>query len=746
MNQSWYSKCVAVTMTTFTILASTQVISIYAASTTNPHVLSNGLFAPSYRSEAGRRISPNGRYSASFSIDAVSDEMRELSDFTFYDADSPVWTMPSVPGSDVSISNRGIVAFFDHSRHFQRKLTIHFYDGTGTHLQSREFTAASLFGFSSAGTLFGVGTDESFLLIDPVNDQSSSYPPATRFAISEDEQFLALGSKRGIDVFRGPDRLYTIKPVSPYIRKIVLDQSSGLLAAIYRSHLISYRLTSGEKLGEVSAPEGKTYRDLRIQGSTIHTGVQSRTTNETRGFVMSYDTSGKLVREHSGDVKSYPHRTATRPAATRFDYEPIPWPFEPFDSMHTVWNYYEQHMGWGDDFSYLHQGLDIITPIDEPTYAVQAGIVKCVLTLGGDIYWRLAVAPEQTAEPSEGWLYAHLVPESIAVDVGDTVEVHDYLGDIIYWSQDWGHIHFVMIRDSGLTWQYDDDEWGILFNPLLALQPDTDPVAPVFEPVFDDSRYGFCLNETSTYLDPDSLYGSVDIIVKIVDYVGDSPWQQPAYRLYYWIENVETGDIVLHRTLGQILNHTYDFYDSDHYGPYATLLYKRDAVLNASSWMSMERNFYHILTNNNGDSLAVLEEKELAFDTASFTDGVYRIYVAAFDEFENVTLDSMDVCFRNGVSGDSSPGPNQLALSIDELYPYPASSTAQVAFFIPESGTATMILYDIAGHHAESMFSGYHSAGAFRKTLDLSHIPSGYYLCVLEHNSRLASSPLLILR
>jgi murein DD-endopeptidase MepM/ murein hydrolase activator NlpD len=41
-------------------------------------------------------------------------------------------------------------------------------------------------------------------------------------------------------------------------------------------------------------------------------------------------------------------------------------------------------MGGGPDYSYLHQGLDIITPINEPTYAVKGGIVKCVLTLGGE--------------------------------------------------------------------------------------------------------------------------------------------------------------------------------------------------------------------------------------------------------------------------------------------------------------------------------------------------------------------------
>ncbi|MCU0415489.1 MAG: hypothetical protein MUE91_14015, partial [Ignavibacteriaceae bacterium] len=107
----------------------------------------------------------------------------------------------------------------------------------------------------------------------------------------------------------------------------------------------------------------------------------------------------------------------------------------------------------------------------EPTYSVIDGFVKLVLTTGGDIYWRTAVSPVQVPGRSDGWLSAHLIESTIQVDIGDTVEIHDYLGDIIQWSNDWGHIHFVNISDSGLVWYYSDDEWGINFSPILVLQP-----------------------------------------------------------------------------------------------------------------------------------------------------------------------------------------------------------------------------------------------------------------------------------
>jgi hypothetical protein len=88
-----------------------------------------------------------------------------------------------------------------------------------------------------------------------------------------------------------------------------------------------------------------------------------------------------------------------------------------------------------------------------------------------------------------------------------------------------------------------------------------------------------------------------------VDYVGDSPWQQPAYETYYWIEKLPEGRTIFPRTLGQRLNHTYEMYQSSYYEPYATVIYKRDQLLVPPSWMEVKRDYYHILTNNNGDSL-----------------------------------------------------------------------------------------------------------------------------------------------
>ena len=130
-----------------------------------------------------------------------------------------------------------------------------------------------------------------------------------------------------------------------------------------------------------------------------------------------------LIKEQQKDNKS----------ASKYDT--ISWPFVPFDQVHKVWNHYEQHMGDGSgSWSYLHQGLDIEVPINEPVYAVKEGWVKLVLTIGGDILLASGYKSRQVSGYSDGWLYAHLIPGSIQVEVGDYVQLHDYLGDIIYWS------------------------------------------------------------------------------------------------------------------------------------------------------------------------------------------------------------------------------------------------------------------------------------------------------------------------
>lgn len=695
----------------------------------------NGTFVNNSAIEDSRVISPNGIFWCQYDIGRVGDEVRELINFKLFKNNKQLFTLDQAPGLDLYISNSGVIAFMDMTHHYKSELTIHFYSKSGQHLFSEIVTGASLFGFSSKGNKFGVGNAKYLKVISVPTHQIEIYEGGYQFDISEDENLVAIAMRGKAKIYTKGTFLKEFKTDFIHTRKIRISSKYNFLAIIDKKHLKVFSLADGNVIFTDTLKRKNSYRDMILNNGKILTGIHNRSDGISKGILKIYDCQGEVVLEKEESVKEFKtFRKQKNLQKSSSEYNQIPWPFVPFDSVHTVWNYYEQHMSYGgSDWSYLHQGLDIIVPMNEPTYAVAGGIVKCVLTISAYLHWRIAISMEQTAGFSKGWLYAHLIQNTIQFDVGDTVQQFDYLGDIIQWSEDWGHIHFVEIQDSGLVWQYDDNEWGITYNPLLSLQSNTDLIPPFIENVFSHSKFAFSLNETSTYIDPDSLYGDIDIIVKITDYFGDSPWQVPAYETFYWLKKIPEDTIVFPKTLGQILNHAYDFYGSNNYTPYANLIYKRDSLLVPPYWMNKHRNYYHILTNNNGDSLLDLSEKYLAFSTTEYPDGDYRIFIEARDEYGNSTIDSMEVKFKNGLSSISD-NRNQIpfAFKLLQNYPNPFNSSTKIEYSTPESGIVRLKVYDLLGREITTLVDEFQNGGTYTVNFNARDLASGIYFFELK--------------
>ncbi len=701
----------------------------------NMQLSSNGTFVHKSSWPASKISSENGRFWCQYEIGQVGDEVREMKHFKFYEYGRLLFELVQAPGADLYISNAGYCAFLDMTHHDKSELTIHFYSSSGIRLFSETVIGASLWGFSSSGNKFGVGNAQYFKLISIPEHQIQSYEGGDQFDISEDEKLVAIALRDRAKVYSDGALVHEFKTDFNYARKIKVSSSDNFMAAIDKKRLQAYSLTDGNLIFEDQLNGKNSFRDLILKDGKILAGIQYRDKGISKGILKVYDQQGQVLMERvelSKQFRTFDEKKRLQKSS--LEYKQIPWPFVPFDNVRTIWNYYEQHMSYGQpDWSYLHQGLDIIVPMNEPTFAVEAGVVKCVLTISGYWHWRIAVSEEQTADFSKGWLYAHLIKETIQFDVGDTVQQFDYLGDIIQWSEDWGHIHFVEIQDSGWVWRYDDNEWGITYNPLLSLQPNTDLIPPIIENVFDHSKFAFCANETSIYLDPDSLYGDIDIIAKITDYMGDSPWQLPAYETYYWVKKLPEDSIVHPRTLGQILNHSYNFYGSNNYTPYATVIYKRDPLLVPPYWMEQSRNYYHILTNNNGDSLIDLSEKNLAFSTSHYPDGEYRVFVAARDQFGNTTIDSMNVKFKNGLSGIRQYSSEMLSeFRLMQIYPNPFNPVTTLSYSIQGSGMVILRIFDLLGKEICRPVDTFQPAGNYWIEFDGSDLASGIYLCQLK--------------
>jgi hypothetical protein len=276
------------------------------------------------------------------------------------------------------------------------------------------------------------------------------------------------------------------------------------------------------------------------------------------------------------------------------------------------------------------------------------------------------------------------------------------------------------------VWLYNDNEWGINFNPLLALNPVPDSISPFIDNVFNNEKFGFCDNETSNYLSPDNLSGDIDIITKVFDYAGDSDWQQPAFKIDYWIKRISNNEIILPRTMAHILNHSYPFYNGGNFEPYATVMFKRDEILTPTSWMDTERNFHHVITNSNGDSILTLSERNLALSTTDFYDSEYRIYIEAFDQSGNSSIDSMDVYFNNGISSvDDNNIPVEFSLS--QNYPNPFNPTTTISWQSPIASRQTLKVFDVLGREVITLVDEFRNAGSYKVDFDASKLSSGVY-------------------
>jgi hypothetical protein len=688
--------------------------------------------------EGFRQVSENGRFRASYSIGRVSDGIREFLDFRLFDGNKLLFSWEMFPGSDLLISNEGYLAVFDMRYHFNNEAGILLFDSSGELMYSNSFHYASLFGFSPRSGYFVVGTGDALHVINTHNSESYQLAHSSQFGFSDDESILATAKEGQIRIYRDFELLSTIETGFFYPRAVAVNHDGSKVAVIDKHRQLTFSTSDFQLLNEEAIQNHQVYRDLRFSGDYLMAGIHQKDKTSSRGILRITDTNGELIRESVKAEKIMEAVTNdSHPEKKTGLYESIPWPFVPFDEMHTVWNYYEQHMGNGwDNWSYLHQGLDIITPIDEPTFAVQSGYVKCVLTLGGPAYWRVAISPEQVAGNSDGWLYAHLVEGSIQVETGDYVNLHDYLGDIIYWSDDWGHIHFVEINDNGLIWYYDDDEWGINFNPLLALTPNNDTIAPVIEEFSPNSKFGFLVHGSqATFLDPQNLYGKIDIIAKITDFHGTSLWELPAYETHYWVKSLQTNEIVFPRTLGRRLNHAYPFYSSGTYQNYAPMIYHKDNIHLPPSWMSLTRNYYQVLTRNNGDTLIHLNDQYYYFATTDFYDGNYLILIEALDEVGNATLDSMQVYFNNGnISGIESGLQNPRPY----CFPNPASSELHIWYFINSGAGANVLrIYSSAMVLKKELVLKDFLPGWNAVAVDVSNLAAGiYFYQMADGNSK----------
>jgi len=355
-------------------------------------------------------------------------------------------------------------------------------------------------------------------------------------------------------------------------------------------------------------------------------------------FELSADLSYRKIDEVIFDrVNSKEHEVIIAP----LQYGSISNPFPIGNSYGEI-----QQYGYSP---YLHPGVDFLGDDYEDVYAVHAGFIKAILTTGGDAYWRIGIATNDTVGESEGYLYAHLNQNSIPYVVGDSVSTGDFLGTLYPWSvSGFTHIHFARIKSSGTVW---NGNWWTTDNPLPDMLNVLDTIPPVFENAIGTDKFAF-RTPNGTYLNPDQLMGEIDIIAKCHDIINSS-WRLDVWDLRFELYPADQPGTIVYELFSFAYDMPLDTYITGAWDNMVlNTIYSRDATC-YSIGNYYTRDYYHIITHSDGDSVISTNDQYEHLDTNQFDDGEYILKVIARDCSMNESSASMNITFNN-VSVDNS--------------------------------------------------------------------------------------------
>ncbi len=407
---------------------------------------------------------------------------------------------------------------------------------------------------------------------------------------------------------------------------------------------------------------------------------------ENEDFFFTLYRTNNLIHIEKQDGKIL-HRNQNRthePILCPLNYGAPNYPFP-------VGNSYGEIQQYGTS-PYLHPGVDFLGDDFQEVYAVHDGFVKAVLTTGGPQYWRVAIANEDVSTETEGYLYAHLNEDSIVHTVGDSVSSGDLLGTLYPWSwYDFTHIHFARLQDEGAQWF---GTWWTIDNPHIDVTNIQDTIPPTFENAINEELFAF-RTDGETYLDPTDLSGEFDIIAKCHD-IENSDWRIDVWDISFSLHPAGDPDSTVYQQYSFAFDMPIDTYFSNYWTDIVLYtIYSRDEIC-FSIGNYEEREYYHIITNSNGDSLITEEDANEIFDSTQFPDGDYFFKVTARDASLNAIIDSMLVYFNNGISDVED---HQLPITNYQLtnYPNPFNPETTIQFTAEDVESAEVIIYNIKG-------------------------------------------------
>lgn len=490
---------------------------------------------------------------------------------------------------------------------------------------------------SSDGDQLVFRTRNHTAVLDLASLQATEYPRYAAYAVGPQ------GTLAGLVIDSSDLRLHrpggaVVDVALPGTARRLAFTANGTLLALTSQSLFRIDAATGEVSTAFSLYQQGEFRDLRVHRGVVHVGARLARGGGFAGHQISFDAQGRTLNQSSSSV-------AIPPPSHFADWQSrdlLPWPLAP-NSQHPIGNTYGEYQNYGGS-PYLHPGIDVLGNPYQPVYAVADGVVKAVLTTSAQYHWRVAIGGPGSGTTT-GHLYAHLRQSSITVNVGDTVTRGQLLGELVPWpTSNFTHIHFNSLEDRGNQWFGD---WLVPDNVHEDLAHVHETSGPVFENARGNDLFAFCRNETSTYLNPSSLRGKVDIIAHVGDQL-NSHWTCSVQTLRYSIYPVgNPGAPVVDNKLSVHFDMALDTYASGSIDSFLVdLLYKEDSTCNTNGDYN-SREFFHILTNSNGDRIYDSADQNEAWDTTAVPNGDYVVKAVAVDAAGNRATASMTVTVNN---------------------------------------------------------------------------------------------------